>query len=245
MKKIGIIGGLTFLSTAKAYRTINEASSGLLGGYNTAEVLMISVNPTRIIEAMKEEKWHLVSQQLITAAMDLEKLGADCVLIPCNSIHKIADEIQQNISIPLINMMDCVGDYLYHHHFSVVGLLGTVFTMESGFYQRHLEEKFQIKVKIPSEKDRKKIHHIILNELCVGNFNEKSRNFLIEICHRLADQGCETIILGCTELPLLIKPENTPVPLVNTLCIQSEYAVRYALREEIEKIKVSQVDTKN
>lgn len=229
MKKIGIIGGLSYASSAESYRLVAEKSNQCLSGFHTAEIVMISINPTEIISTMHSENWEKVTDDLVCIAETLEKMGAACIMMPCNTVHRIANELQQRISVPLINIIDSVGKEIKKKQYQKVGLLGTRFTMENGFYQANLRQELEVDIILPDQVERATLHHMIFNEMCQGNFSEQARSYVTKICNRLYhDKQCEAVILGCTELSFLVHQEEVCVPLINTIDMQAKNAVEFA-----------------
>lgn len=240
MKKIGIIGGLSCESSAEYYLRITRKSNEYLGDHQTVQVMMISVNTGDIINSIHDNNWHKATSILVNASRQLEKMGADCIIIPCNTLHKVAEEVQRNISIPLLNIMNCVGDYIKKNSYQKVALLGTKFTMEDTFYRDYLYNNFNIETDVPNKIDREILHEIIFNELCRGKIKHKSRLFLIDLCRDFyIKNNCQAMILGCSEIPLLIKQDDVNVDLIDTIDIHSDYAVKFAINKYLTIKKVA------
>ncbi len=199
---------------------------------------MLSINTEVVIEAASRNEWTKVERILVSSAWKLEKMGADCIVIPCNSFHIVSDKVQEKISIPVLSILDCVGRYIDRNHFSKVALLGTKYTMKSGFYSDYLEDNFGVDVVIPDDFSCEKLHNIIFNELCYGVINEESKRFLKGQCQILStEEGCEAVILGCTELPLLVTQSEVDSCLIDTVDLHTKYIVQYALKD-LESLKL-------
>jgi len=229
MKTMGLIGGMSWASTVEYYRIINEEVSARLGGLHSAVCILYSVDFQEIEAYQKTEDWEKAAQALIAVAGSLEKAGADFVVLCTNTMHKVAEKIQAGINIPLLHIADATADDILLNNIKNIGLLGTRYTMEQDFYKLRLEEK-GIKVLTPKAGDRALIHKVIYEELCLGKALEESRNQYKRIIRDLISQGAEGIILGCTEIGLLIKKEDMKIPLFDTTSIHAKKAVEYALR---------------
>ena len=229
MKTIGLIGGLSWESSAEYYRIINTTVREKLGGLHSARSLMYTFDFHEIEELQHKENWQQATMLMIEAAQNLECGKADFVLICSNTMHKMAEEVENNINIPLLHIADGTAEKITVREIKQVGLLGTEFTMKQDFYKGRLLRKYGIKVIIPDEKDMKTVHDIIYRELCVGKINPQSKKEYLRIVQNLVAKGAEAIILGCTEIMLLIKPEDCPVPVFDTTAIYAETAVEYAL----------------
>ncbi|NNM58231.1 MAG: amino acid racemase [Legionellales bacterium] len=238
MKVIGIIGGLSYESTSQYYLDINKISMKKLGGYNKLEIIIISVNLDDIMAYANKDEWHKITSIFINTAMRLEKMGADFIVIPCNSFHIVADNVQQAVNVPILNIIDCVGSHIQALGFSKIALLGSKFTMENEFYHQRLHNHFNILTMMPDAEERDKLHSIILNELCLGIFLNKSKNFVKKLCKKMREQyGCQAIILGCTELPMILHQDEINIPLVPTTDVHAEYIVKFAMKTEQEELQ--------
>lgn len=229
MRTIGLIGGVSWESTLEYYRIINQEINKRLGGYHSAKCLIYSVDFAEIEELQRLGKWEVIRDIITDAALNLKKGGADFVLICTNTLHKIADDIEKSAGIPLIHIVDAAGREIVKRDIRKVGLLGTRFTMEEGFYKDFLLDKFGIHVIIPGESDREIVHNIIFEELCFGVVKESSREHYVRIINQMADEGSEGIILGCTEIPLLVNQADVRVPLFNTTELHAIYGVDFSL----------------
>ena len=229
MKTIGLIGGMSWESTAEYYRVINETVKERCGGLHSSKCILYSVDFEEIEQLQKHGEWDELTGKMIFTARTLERAGADCVVICTNTMHMMADEIQEAIDIPLLHIADAAADEIKRAKITVIGLLGTLYTMEGDFYRTRLREKHGIEVIIPPENDRKKVHDVIYRELCRGTVKEKSKNAFIGIINDLIASGAGGILLGCTEIPLLIKQEDITFPVFDTTLIHARAAVEFAL----------------
>jgi len=232
MKTIGLIGGMSWESTAEYYRIINEAVKERLGGFHSAKIVMYSVDFKEIRELQLEARWDEATNLMIDAARRVERGGADFVLICTNTMHKMAEEVEASISIPLLHIADVTAERIISSGLKKVGLLGTAFTMEQDFYKGRLIDKYGLEVVIPSQIERKVVDNIIFNELCLGEIKDSSREQIKTIMGNLVDDGAQGIILGCTELPSLIKQKDCSVPLFDTTAIHAKAAAEYAFRNQ-------------
>lgn len=231
MKTIGLIGGMSWESTAEYYRIINEAVKERLGGFHSAKIVMYSVDFKEIRELQLEARWDEATNLMIDAARRVERGGADFVLICTNTMHKMADEVEASIGIPLLHIADVTAERIISSGLKKVGLFGSAFTMEQDFYKGRLIDKYGLEVVIPSQIERQVVDNIIFNELCLGEINDSSREQIKTIMGNLVDDGAQGIILGCTELPSLIKQKDCSVPLFDTTAIHAKAAVDYAFRD--------------
>ncbi|MBN1813431.1 MAG: aspartate/glutamate racemase family protein [Anaerolineae bacterium] len=230
MKTIGLLGGMSWESTKTYYHLINEGVKARLGGLHSAKIAMISVDFHEIEQRQYEGDWAGTASILIDAARKTEAAGADFLLICTNTMHKIAPEIEQAIGIPLLHIADATAQHIRDIGIETVGLLGTNFTMEQSFYKGRMTDEYDLNVLIPDKADRDLIHRVIYKELCLGKIEAASRSEYLRIMQALVDRGAEAIILGCTEIGLLVQPEHTDIPLFDTTVIHAEAAVVEALR---------------
>jgi aspartate racemase len=228
MKTIGLLGGMSWQSSAEYYRLLNEAIGTRLGGHNNARTLMLTVNFQEIEEAMRAGDWDRIARRVSEAARQLEAGGADFVLLCTNTIHKVAAAIESAIAIPFLNLIDLTAAAIQAQGCHTVALLGTRFTMEHEFYRGGLESH-GLSVLIPDEPSRAILHGVIFEELCHGEIREDSRRRVLSMIDELRQQGAQGAILGCTELPLLIHPEHSPLPLFDTTRIHVDAAVALCL----------------
>ncbi|MCO1602536.1 aspartate/glutamate racemase family protein [Desulfosporosinus nitroreducens] len=228
MKTIGLIGGMSWESSSEYYRIINEEVKNRLGGLHSAKCVLYSVDFEEIEICQRNGEWGKAAQILANAARSLEKAGADFIVICTNTMHKVADDIQAGISIPLLHIADITAEQVLLNGIKTVGLLGTRYTMEQDFYKSRLENQ-SIKVLIPKETDREIVNTVIYRELCLGQIIDSSRVSYKRIIEDLIKQGAEGIILGCTEIGLLVKSEDSTVPLYDTTLIHAIGAVNFSL----------------
>lgn len=228
MKTIGLLGGMSWESTASYYRIINTAVRNRLGGLHSARLCLYSVEFGEVQGLMAGGQWEKVSGILADGARKLELAGSDFILICTNTMHKLAPEIQKSISVPILHIGDATADALAADGITCAGLLGTRPTMEQNFCRDKFDYK-GIRIVIPSPQDMDFVHHVIFSELCAGMFREESRRRFLEITGLMADEGAEGIILGCTEIPLLIHREDTPLKLYDTTELHALAAVEKAL----------------
>ena len=229
MKTIGMIGGMSWESSIEYYRIINELVKARLGDLHSADCLMYSVDFAEIEVLQQAGDWDQLTQDMISAAQRLERGGAACVVICTNTMHKMAEEVQSAIPIPLLHIADAAGAAIQAEGLTTVGLLGTRFTMEGDFYRGRLAEKFGLRVLIPEEADRATVHRVIYNELVKGEIREESRQAFLSVIERLQGQGAQGIVLGCTEIPLLVRQSDVAIPIFNTTQLHAEAAVDWAL----------------
>jgi len=228
MKTIGIIGGLTWHSTIDYYRVLNETVAERLGGSSSAKILLYSVNFAEIKALTFRQDWEGISRIICSVAKQLETAGADCLLIGANTMHYIADAVQAAINIPLIHIADATGKAIVAKQLTKVALLGTVYTMEMGFYQEKLSAQC-IETIVPDEDDREFINKAIYEEMGVGQFLSETKERFLMIIKKMVLQGAEGIILGCTEIPILLKAAESSVTLFNTGHIHANAGVDFAL----------------
>lgn len=229
MKVIGMIGGMSWESSAEYYRIVNETIRKKLGGQHSCKCLMYSVDFGVIAKLQHNGEWDKLSQIMIDIAKSLENAGAEMLVICTNTMHLMAADIEKNINIPLIHIVDTVAKEIKKKNLKKVGLLGTKFTMQKDFYKNRLIQKHGIDVIVPDAKDMDTVHDIIYNELVRGIITDNSRDKFKKVISNLHDNGAEGIILGCTEIPLLIKQEDCNITIFDTTKIHAESAVEFAL----------------
>ena len=233
MKTIGIIGGVSWVSSLEYYRLMNQMVNKQLGGSYSAKILMYSIE---FGEFSKDERlaekgdWNALNKTIIDAAQRLKRGGADFIVIASNTVNSRAEYVQSEVQIPVLHIADATGEKVNKSGIKTVALLGTKYTMEQNFYRDILEKKYGLKVVIPNETEREYINSVIFDELCVEKMNNESRERFVQVINRLVDEeGAQGVILGCTEIPLLIKQRDVKVPVFDTTAIHAEAAVRYAL----------------
>lgn len=229
MKTIGLLGGMTAESSAEYYKLINYFTREKLGGNHSAKSIMVSVDFGEMEPLMESGQWGKLEGEMVKAADDIKKGGADFLVICTNTIHKFADHIENTLNIPVLSIIDATAKKIKESGFGSIGLLGTRFTMEEDFYKMKLLNKHGINSLIPTENDMDFIHRVIVDELSVGNLKESSREGYINVIKKLSAEGAEGVILGCTEIPLLVKSDDCDIPLFDTTTIHAKAAVEYAL----------------
>jgi len=229
MKTIGLLGGMSWESSLEYYRMINEAVRARLGGLHSGKIIMYSVDFADIESLQHEGKWDECTEIMIDAAVRVQKGGADILLICTNTMHRMADEVQRHIEIPLLHIADATAEKIRAASVTKVGLLGTRFTMEEDFYKGRLIAGHGLNVIVPPERARENLHRVIYEELCLGKISPSSREATIHMMDALVQEGAEGIILGCTEIGLLIRQEDSKVPVFDTTRIHALAAVEYAL----------------
>ncbi|GLQ33580.1 aspartate/glutamate racemase family protein [Litoribrevibacter albus] len=232
MKTIGLLGGMSWESTQGYYRAINEGIRHQLGGLHSAKIAMYSVDFDPIEKLQHAGDWQGTAKILSEAAKRIEAAGADVLLICTNTMHKVAPDIEQAIQIPLLHIADATAEVLVKDGITKVGLLGTAFTMEQDFYKGRLTNNYGLEVLVPSPQDRTIIHRVIYEELCLGVIKPDSKAEYLRIINALADQGAEAVILGCTEIGMLVQQSDTNIKLLDTTAIHAEKAVEYAIFDE-------------
>ncbi|MGM0689613.1 MAG: aspartate/glutamate racemase family protein [Bacillota bacterium] len=229
MKTIGLIGGMSWESTAVYYRIINEAVKDKLGGLNSAKIILYSFNFDEIAKMQRVGAWPAAEQEMVKAARLLSASGADFIVICTNTMHKISPAVESAVDVPLLHIADPTAEAIKQSGLNTVGLLGTLFTMEEEFFKDRLCKGHSIDVLIPPEADRLTLHRVIFDELCQGKVLEQSRQEYCRIIQRLADRGAQGMVLGCTEISMLICPADSTVPLFDTTAIHALKAVEWAL----------------
>lgn len=229
MKTIGLLGGMSWESTALYYKKINEEIKKRLGSLHSAKVVIYSVDFDEIEKLQHSGNWDKTADILSDAAKNIQNASADFMLICTNTMHKVAPEIQEKIDIPIVHIADATAKVLQNDAISKIGLLGTAFTMEEDFYKNRIIDNFGIDVIVPNKEDIKIIHKIIYEELCLGIVKEDSRKEYLRIIDTLVSNGAQGVILGCTEICMLIKDEHTNVKLYDTTSIHANEAVNKAL----------------
>jgi aspartate racemase len=229
MKTIGLIGGMSWESSLEYYRVINEVVKEKLGGLHSAKCLMVSVDFAEIEQMQHEGRWDDAAKVLVKAAQDLEKGGADFLVLCTNTMHLSAPEIIRNVTIPFLHIADATAEKIKQDGYKKIGLLGTKFTMEQDFYKGRLTDRYGLEVLIPDEEQRDLVHQVIYNELCLGRIEPSSRQEYTKIIESLKARGAEAVILGCTEIELLVKQSDSPLKVYPTTTIHAISAVEVAL----------------
>lgn len=229
MKTIGLLGGMSWESTQDYYRRINEKVKQALGGLHSARLVLYSMDFEPIEQLQRQGDWAGTARILGEAARALSAAGAGCIVLCTNTMHKVAPEIEAAVAVPLLHIADATGQALKHDAVTKVGLLGTAFTMEQAFYRQHLSERYDLEVITPPANERREVHRIIYEELCRGQVKADSRAFYVEVIERLAQHGAQAVILGCTEIGLLVGPSDTRVTLYDTTELHAQQAVHWYL----------------
>jgi aspartate racemase len=229
VKVIGLIGGMSWESTALYYRLINETIKRRLGGLHSARLVLYSVDFHDIERLQHSGRWEAAGERLADTARAVERAGAECIVLCTNTMHKVAAQIESAVRIPLLHIADATAEEIKGAGVSSVGLLGTRFTMEQEFYKERLQRAHGLRVLVPGEQDRDLVHRIIYDELCLGRVVDASRNEYRQVMDELVRRGAQAIILGCTEITLLVRQEDSPVPLFDTTRIHACKAAEWAL----------------
>lgn len=231
MKTIGLIAGMSWESSIEYYRIINETAKAKLGGLHSAKSLMVSVDFADVEILQQQGRWAEAAQMLVEVAKSLQKGGADFLVLCTNTMHKVADEIQERVNLPFLHIADATAQRVNGAGIQNIGLLGTRFTMEEEFYKGRLSEKYGLNVMIPNAQEREVVHRVIYEELVLGRIEPRSKAQYLDIIEQMVSQGAEGIILGCTEIGLLVQQTDSQVPLFDTTRIHAEAAVEYSLQE--------------
>jgi len=229
MKTIGLVGGMSWESTQDYYRIINQRVKELAGGFHSAKLVLYSVDFDEVESRQHQGRWEELTALMVDAARRVERAGAECLLICTNTMHLMADPVQDSIRIPLLHIVDVTAGAVKARGFNKVGLLGTRFTMEKDFYKGRLLKKHGLEVLVPEEKDRDLVHAILYDELCLGKISDASKQAFRTIIAKLESAGAQGIILGCTEIPMLVKQEEYEIPLFDTTDLHARAAVDFAL----------------
>ncbi len=228
MKRIGLLGGMSWESTAEYYRLLNEGVRDRLGGLHSADLVLRSLDFAGMEAMQAEGRWDDAGRELAQMARELEAAGADVLLLCTNTMHKVADSIESAVGVPLLHLADATAAAALRDGHRRLGLLGTAFTMEQDFYRDRLGGH-GLEVVVPDAEDRAEVHRIIYDELCVGLIHCESRAVYVEVIGRLVETGCDAIILGCTEIEMLIGAEDSPVPVLPTTSLHVAAALDFAL----------------
>jgi len=232
MKTIGLLGGMSWESTVSYYRMINEEVRERLGGLHSAKILLYSVDFHQIETWQRQEEWEKAGQYCAQQAVKLREAGADCIVLCTNTMHIIAPAIEAAIDVPFLHIVDSTAAAIKRQGLHKVGFLGTRFSMERPFFKDRLRSQCGVDVLLPNAEDREKVHRIIFDELCCGKILEPSKQLFCDVIRKLVAQGAEGIILGCTEIQLLIKPDDASVPLFDTAELHAKSACDWALADE-------------
>jgi len=231
MKTIGLIGGMSWESSLEYYRIINECVRDALGGLHSARIVMHSFDFAEIAASQEAGDWDAAAALIIGAATRLEQAGADVLVICTNTMHKLADQVQKNLTVPLLHIADATAEEIKTRGLRRMGLLGTKFTMEESFYKDRLIEQHGLEVIVPAEEERNVVNHVIYDELCCGEVTQSSKETFRKTMQNLVANGAEGIVLGCTEIGLLVDQEDVQVPVFDTTTIHARAAAAFALRQ--------------
>jgi aspartate racemase len=229
VRTLGLLGGMSWESTLPYYRVINEAVRARLGGQHSARLVLYSVDFAEVERMQREQRWDDAAALLVRAGAALERAGAEALVLCTNTMHRVAPQLERELSIPLLHIVDATADALRPHGFARVALLGTRFTMEQSFYVGRLRERLGCEVLVPDEPDRSEVHRVIYDELCQGIVRAKSRDAYLGAIERLRARGAQAVVLGCTEISLLVAPERVPCPAFDSTRIHAEAAADWAL----------------
>ena len=232
MKTIGLIGGMSWESSLEYYRIINQIVKEKLGEPHSAKCIMYSVDFAEYEKLQHEGKWEELTEKMVDIGRRLEAAGSDLILICTNTMHKMAPQVQESIKVPLLHIADAAADEIKSRNMGKVGLLGTKFTMEQDFYKKRIKDNYGIDVIIPKQEERDIVHNVIYKELISGIINESSRKKFQKIIENLKERGAEGVILGCTEIPLLIKEKDSVIPVFDTTMLHARKAVNLALKDK-------------
>ena len=231
MKTIGLLGGMSWESSIEYYRIINQVTRQKLGGLHSAKSVMVSVDFAPIEELQNKNQWQQAAQELITSALQIQAAGADFLLIATNTMHKVYPQIQAALDIPVLHIADATARKIEEAGLERIGLLGTIYTMEQDFYKGRLQDIYGLEILIPGNARREQVNRIIFDELVLGKLEDESREIYHQVIGDLIDMGAQGIILGCTEIPLLVNPYDFDVPIFDTTNIHAGMAVEIALGE--------------
>lgn len=229
MKTIGLLGGMSWESTSHYYRVINQGINARLGGLHSAQIVMVSIDFQPLEKLMQAGDWQECGNFLVDSAKKIERAGADFLLICTNTMHKVADGVAASMTVPLLHIADPTAEAVLAAGMNTVALLGTRFTMEEEFYRKRLEDRYGLRVLIPDAVQRRMVHDVIYSELCLGRIREPSRQAYVRIIEDMVERGAQGVILGCTEIGLLVRADGCPVPVFDTARIHAEAAVSAVL----------------
>ena len=229
MKLLGLIGGMSWENTIEYYRILNEMIKSELGAWNSAKILLYSVNFEEILPLQNKNEWNQIEKIMLEICNKLELAGCEAIIICSNTMHLIADNLERQISLPIINVIDETAKNINLKNFKKIGLLGTRFTMDGDFYVKKLVNKYKLKVLLPTKEEKEYINNAIYNEFAQGKFLQSTKDKFLDIISNFKNQGAEGIILGCTEIPMLIKQSDVDITLFDTLRIHLKAAVNFCL----------------
>ena len=231
MKTIGLLGGMSWESSIEYYRIINQVTRQKLGGLHSAKSVMVSVDFSPIEDLQRQDRWEDAARVLTASGLQIQAAGADFMLIATNTMHKVYPQIQQALKIPVLHIADATAAKISQAGLTRLGLLGTIYTMQQDFYKGRLEQRFGLQIMVPGVDDQKMVNQVIFEELVVGRFEEQSRIYFQNVIEQLIARGAQGVILGCTEIPLIVNQDLSEVPLFDTTYLHAEMAVEIALGE--------------
>ena len=229
MKTVGLIGGMSWESTSEYYKKINEGIKEQLGGFHSGKILMYSFDFDEIEALQHKNQWDELTEMLVDAGTRLKKAGADFLAICTNTMHKVADEVAERTGLKVLHIADVTAEAIIQKNKNVVGLLGTDFTMSEDFYKKRLNDKYNIEVMIPEKMERERVHRVIYDELCCGIVKSQSKAEFITIINNLKDKGAEGVILGCTEIPMLIEQKDLDIRVFDSMKLHADAIVKEML----------------
>ena len=229
MKTVGLIGGMSWESTSEYYKKINEGIKEQLGGFHSGKILMYSFDFDEIEALQHKNQWDELTEMLVDAGTRLKKAGADFLAICTNTMHKVADEVAEKTGLKVLHIADVTAEVIIQKNKNIVGLLGTDFTMSEDFYKKRLNDKYNIEVMIPEKKERERVHRVIYDELCCGIVKSQSKAEFITIINNLKDKGAEGVILGCTEIPMLIEQKDLDIRVFDSMKLHADAIVKEML----------------
>jgi len=226
---MGLIGGMSWESSLEYYRIINETVKERLGGFHSAKCIMYSVDFEEVEKLQHQGDWDALTKLMVDSARKLQRGGADFIVICTNTMHKMADEVQAAVNLPLLHIADVTAEAVKRNGQTCVGLLGTKFTMEQDFYKGRLRDNHGLEVLIPSAEERQVVHDILYSELCLGEIKDLSKEKFKRVIQNLVDRGAQGVILGCTEIPLIVSQDDYDIPVYDTTTLHAKAAVDFAL----------------
>ena len=232
MKTVGLIGGMSWESTSEYYKKINEGIKEQLGGFHSGKILMYSFDFDEIEALQHKNQWDELTEMLVDAGTRLKKAGADFLAICTNTMHKVADEVAEKTGLKVLHIADVTAEAIIQKNKNIVGLLGTDFTMSEDFYKKRLNDKYNIEVMIPEKMERERVHRVIYDELCCGIVKSQSKSDFITIINNLKEKGAEGVILGCTEIPMLIEQKDLDIRVFDSMKLHAEAIVKEMLKDQ-------------
>ncbi|MBL4831061.1 MAG: amino acid racemase [Aliivibrio sp.] len=233
MKKFGLIGGTSWHSTIDYYSLINEMTNKNFKNNSNPPLRLVNLNQKQIHDCQRRDDWDSIANILTGAALELQSLQVEGIAFCANTPHRVYKQVQEQIDVPILHIADSVGEFCQKQKIQKLGLLGTVFTMEHGFIKDILLEKYDVTCLIPQKTERQEIQRILYDELSMGNFSTEARQYFLEIIKKLADKGTQSIMLGCTEFPILLRDSSTPCPMINSTQCHANAIVNFILNKDV------------